>query len=99
MRQIHDTEMLPNSVEATEQLLIKQGTEYTKLKVNSIWAKSSENVGEAFTEHGFYFILGWNSFGGAAGRGIVGGDTQKDGNVCGQNRQYKFNWTVSWEHI
>lgn len=32
MRSIHDTE-LPNSVEATEQLLIEQGTEYTKLKV------------------------------------------------------------------
>ncbi|CRL00210.1 CLUMA_CG013484, isoform A [Clunio marinus] len=31
MRQIHDTEF-PNSVEATEQLLIEQGTEYTKLK-------------------------------------------------------------------
>ena len=32
MRQIHDTEF-PNSVEATEQLLISQGTEYLKLKV------------------------------------------------------------------
>lgn len=32
MRQIHDTEF-PNSVEATEQLLIEQGTDYTKLKV------------------------------------------------------------------
>lgn len=39
MRQIHDTEF-PNSVEATEQLLIEQGTEYTKLKVRktSLWA-------------------------------------------------------------
>lgn len=35
MRQIHETEF-PNSVEATEQLLIEQGTEYTKLKVNII---------------------------------------------------------------
>jgi pleckstrin homology domain-containing family G member 4 len=32
MRQIHDTEF-PNSVEATEQLLIEQGTDYAKLKV------------------------------------------------------------------
>lgn len=35
MRQIHDTEF-PNSVEATEQLLIEQGTEYNKLKVKQI---------------------------------------------------------------
>jgi hypothetical protein len=35
MRQIHDTEY-PNSVEATEQLLIEQGTDYTKLKVCAI---------------------------------------------------------------
>jgi hypothetical protein len=35
MRQIHDTEY-PNSVEATEQLLIEQGTDYTKLKVCTI---------------------------------------------------------------
>lgn len=40
MRQIHDTEF-PNSVEATEQLLIEQGTEYNKLKVgNKICAQS-----------------------------------------------------------
>lgn len=32
MRQIHDTEF-PNSVEATEELLIEQGSEYTRLKV------------------------------------------------------------------
>lgn len=33
MRQIHETEF-PNSVEATEQLLIEQGVEYAKLKVS-----------------------------------------------------------------
>jgi hypothetical protein len=33
MRQIHDTEF-PNSVESTEQLLIEQGADYAKLKVN-----------------------------------------------------------------
>lgn len=33
MRQIHETEF-PNSVEATEQLLIEQGSDYTKLKVS-----------------------------------------------------------------
>lgn len=33
MRQIHDTEF-PNSVEATEQLLIEQSAEYNKLKVS-----------------------------------------------------------------
>jgi hypothetical protein len=42
MRQIHDCE-LPNSVEATEQLLIEQGSEYTKLKVDKqifrMWAE------------------------------------------------------------
>lgn len=32
MRKIHDTEF-PNSVEATEALLIEQSLEYTKLKV------------------------------------------------------------------
>lgn len=32
MRQIHDTEF-PNSVEATEQLLIGQETQYIRLKV------------------------------------------------------------------
>lgn len=32
MRQIHDTEF-PNSVEATEQLLIEQSAEYNRLKV------------------------------------------------------------------
>lgn len=33
MRQIHDTEF-PNSVEATEKLLIEQSAEYNKLKVS-----------------------------------------------------------------
>lgn len=32
MRQIHETE-IPNSVEATEQLLIEQSADYNKLKV------------------------------------------------------------------
>jgi hypothetical protein len=43
MRQIHDTEF-PNSVEATEQLLIEQGSDYTKLKVE----KFSTDVGGIF---------------------------------------------------
>jgi len=37
MRQIHDTEF-PNSVEATEQLLVEEGNEYAKLKVSLIVA-------------------------------------------------------------
>jgi hypothetical protein len=35
MRQIHDTEF-PNSVEATEQLLIEQSAEYNRLKVRGL---------------------------------------------------------------
>jgi hypothetical protein len=35
MRQIHDTEF-PNSVEATEQLLIEQSAEYNRLKVRKL---------------------------------------------------------------
>lgn len=34
MRQIHDTEF-PNSVQKTEELLIEQSAEYTKLKVSN----------------------------------------------------------------
>lgn len=37
MRQIHDTEF-PNSVEATEQLLIEQSAEYNRLKVRGLQA-------------------------------------------------------------
>ena len=37
MRQIHDTEF-PNSVEATEKLLIEQSAEYNKLKVSELAA-------------------------------------------------------------
>lgn len=37
MRQIHDTEF-PNSVEATEQLLIEQSAEYNRLKVRGFWS-------------------------------------------------------------
>lgn len=36
MRQIHDTEF-PNSVEATENLLIEQSVEYNRLKVSGSW--------------------------------------------------------------
>lgn len=39
MRQIHDTEF-PNSVEATEQLLIEQGSDYAKLKVKTKFCSS-----------------------------------------------------------
>lgn len=53
MRQIHETEF-PNSVEATEQLLIEQGGEYTKLKVSLYFCFGSKKDSANTDPHTFF---------------------------------------------
>lgn len=88
MRQIHDTEF-PNSVEATEQLLIEQSGDYTRLKVRKFIA---------WVEIFFLLIMrfvGRDFVRRPSRRGAAGGDSQEDGNVCGPDRQHQLHRTVS----
>lgn len=75
MRQIHDTEF-PNSVEATEQLLIEQSAEYNRLKVRRFW--HCHTLISIYFHRNFFHCAGGNFISWSARRRAFGGDSEEN---------------------